>query len=945
METLINTLVRFIGMSARGKASASAFSQVVGVVVRTVRSLAGGITALISMALGPLGSALGDIGGFFMNTMKNAIGFDLSINGLLEEAERARSFFSELRDELNFYSSATGSTTNAVNILMEATGKSLATHQALKQTFSSMVDAGADSDEFIKDMLPTLGEFELKTGLAANQFGLLSTKFQQMLSEKKGIGKDIKALQKAMIGTGLKGAQLEQTMQGLTEVTEKLAFATRGATLDIKELGNNYSATVAVFKAFGISAQSTTNFINNLLDPENMEKNMLLMSKMSISYEEFNEMLNSGRGQEKFFDKILSNVGKVGREAANIEDAATRYRYLKDTLNLPPEIANKLMKVPPNKMQSELRKIKKEMEEAEKKDKWRKDLKAKEEKYEEEMRFLRMQMVQPLVDLITGNRRTMMDFLKAIKPVIKGLAEMLKTFMMPLDNWFSGFSDDLAELTKNFKYYNQETKNKKITDFIRKQIPLLWQAISDAFMNLWNSPEMQQIVIPMINIIGTAVKASLIYVKELVLNDDANINDIYKDIEKKRKQKSRKEWGLDDYGNIAKDIIDQDTKTTREFMEYMEYSMNNSGKISQDKIDEIDKVYQEYEQAIISYRKAKGEEDIAEANKQAKLIEENRTKLYKTIKDKQLQDLAAGRADSKEMLNKMADSFINTYKNEEEKGFAQLKTNLGLSTPEKLNENAFQAPKINKTVSQATDLNAGKISAMPQTSENDIKKIAEAIMADPKLKEYILTSVISGTKLRINTLNNELMAINYSIDDTKKSSNKLVETINNLEKNSVVGILTNWGKLLFGEQEDSIKMLLSSINMNITSINLTNKKSGTINASGGKYNFTELENFSSYAKKGSSVLGRSTSLIDAASGSTVKNVQSKQALYLKSIANSTFDSATLLKYVGKNLIFTNTGLAVTIGNKTAKLYTLDGKEATIASGSGATNIYGLGETE
>ena len=254
-----------------------------------------------------------------------------------------------------------------MGLLLDATGKSKAGLQTLKGAFEGLVNAGVDTDDAIKDMLPTLGDFEVKTGVAASQFALLTGKFQQMFNEKKGITNDIKKLQEAMIGTGLKGSQLEQTMQGLTEVSEKLAFATNGDTLQIKKLGVEYSKTVATFKAFGVSAQTTTTFLNGMLDPENVEKNMLLMNKLGISYGDFNDMLNSGKGQEKFFDKILNNIGDVAKEASGIQDASTRYKYLKDTLNLPPEIANKLMKVAPHRMQSELRRIKKEMEEAEKK--------------------------------------------------------------------------------------------------------------------------------------------------------------------------------------------------------------------------------------------------------------------------------------------------------------------------------------------------------------------------------------------------------------------------------------------------------------------------------------------------------------------------------------------------------------------------------------------------
>lgn len=906
MGSLVNTLIRFVNMSARGKASASAFSQAVGVVVRTVRSLSGGIVGLISMALGPLGSALSDVAGFFANTIKNAIGFDLSISGLLDEAEKARQFFSELRDELAFYSSATGSTTNATNILMGATAKSLATHQALLQTFSSMVDAGADSDEFIKDMLPTLGEFELKTGLAGNQFGLLATKFQQMLSEKKGIGKDIKALQKAMIGTGLKGAQLEQTMQGLTEATEKLAFATNGASLDIKQLGVNYSSTVAVFKAFGISAQTTSNFINNLLDPENMEKNMLLMNKLSISYEEFNEMLNSGKGQDRFFDKILNNVGKVGREAANIEDAATRYRYLKDTLNLPPEIANKLMKVSPNKMQSELRKIKREMEEAEKKDKWRKDLKAKEEKYEEEMRFLRMQMVAPLVELIQENRTTIRNFMSAIKPVIQGLAEMLKTFMIPLDNWFNEFSVDLEKITSTFKNFSKEDKAKAISELIEKHVPAFFDAFSTAFKNLWYSEGMQDVIRPLGEAMGKIFKAAILYTKKIIMGDTITFSDAQKEVEENEKTDREEKWMGEDRdlnsfqrkigadmgelsgGKISK-LLEETEKRKKHAFTY------DQKKMVEEKEEKLKQSNKKLKEDLEAYRiaKASGDEKLAE-------------KLQKTIKENTFQNIENARDLEQTMEDYYAANNSMYQRNSDlNQNYEELRKRAEKRLSDELeidvNEESIPKPSLpNANLSQASQKTADDI--VKKIDTTNIKEIANMIMANPELKQYIGGIILTEAANKLNSLSSVLNSQKEKSDYLDAEIKKLNENVNNFEKNTTVGILTSWESKFFGKDEKSMLQTLLRIKTNLSDINVELKRKNSANAVSNDFN--------SIKNLGSSVTGKRSKLVENASKDSVKDMQVKKTLFLKSIADSTYDSAVILKYVGENLIFTDKGLAV-----------------------------------
>ena len=60
----------------------------------------------------------------------------------------------------------------------------------------------------------------------------------------------------------------------------------------------------------------------------------------------------------------------------------------------------------------------------------------------------------------------------------------------------------------------------------------------------------------------------------------------------------------------------------------------------------------------------------------------------------------------------------------------------------------------------------------------------------------------------------------------------------------------------------------------------------------------------------------------AAISTGVKSLQVKQILFLKSIADATYDSAVILRYIGKNLTFTPAGLAVA-SNKYSTLNSYD----------------------
>jgi hypothetical protein len=899
-QGLIQGLNNFIKTGHNASGTASIFSKVLsGTALIMTESIE--LSEALSDALKEgLTSAMDGVVEYFGKMMKEAIGFDLSLEGMLDQAEKTRKYFSELADEMNFYSSSTGSTTKAMGMLLKATSKSTAGIQTLRGAFSSMVDAGADSDEFISDMLPLLGDFETKTGIGAQQFATMSTKFQQMFGEKKGITKDIQDLQKALIGTGLKGAQLEQTMQGLTEAAEKLAFTTQGATLNIKELSKSYGKTTAVFKAFGISAQTTSSFLNGLVDPENIEKNMLLMNKMGISYQEFNEMLNSGQGQDKFFDKILNNVGKVAQEANMIQDAGTRYKYLKDTLGLPPEIANKLMKVTPSRMQSELRKIKREMEDAEKRDKWRKELKAREEKYEESMNFLRMQMVAPLVSIINKNRDSIRKFMQNLTPLVELLATKLVKILEPLANWFSDFVDDIKKLSSGEMSFSA---------FVKIHMEKFLNSFGDTIKGILNDPEFRKIG-PMIidgilegikmyqagktNVSNQLTNMALDAAGDALVESDSLITktlgysikagNVYT-------KSVNKFFGA--IGNYAEDYLAEDIKnasklyipeTGRAEAADWSFRSNELGNISSMGLQTSDK------DSWFDNTVADAVSDLKDAATQGKGNE------------------------VREKLKSLNDALMLKNKGNEKQVFAYMsslsnKLLTGVNPDDPNAPNTVSPQQVNAIQSGVNNIIQTNQEAAQATADLANKKLSEAEVAAAvqKLmsnKEFVAAVTASLSKEKddkINALDKQIMALTNSEAQLKKE-------FENLKKESVPAILKQWEQFLFGNNNNSILNVLVQSRDILTENNEILKKS---RGSSGRPGQTDIAAFDTAVGSNPNITG--SSLIKNAMSNNVKSLQVKQTMFLKSIADATLDSAQVLRYIGKNLIFTPSGLGVNTG--------------------------------
>jgi hypothetical protein len=906
LQGLIGQMNDFLDRASQGGGRSYFFAQSLRLITGAAQGLLGTMAQLTTVMSNQLAESFSEVSGYFQKLITDAIDFDLSITGLLQQAERTRKFYSELADEMNFFSSSTGSTTQAMGMLMRATSKSAVGYQTLKNAFNSMVDAGADSKQFIEDMLPLLGDFEVKTGVGIQQFATMSTKFEQMFGEKKGITKDIQDLQKALIGTGLKGSQLEQTMQGLTEAAEKLGFATQGATLNIKELSKSYGQTAAVFKAFGINTQTTSNFLNGLVDPENIEKNMLLMNKMGVSYQEFNDMLNSGQGQDKFFDKIINNVGKVAQEANLIQDASTRYKYLKDTLGLPPEIANKLMKVTPSRMQAELRKIKREMEEAEKKEKWRKELKQREEKYEEAMMFLRMEMVAPLVGLITRNRGAIMRIMRSLVPVFQLISEKLAQFLDPFSEWLEKIAGGV-DLVMSRKLNIGEFIDFVMTDFMKN----FGDSLKALFDEGWFAGLGEDITSGFLSgaskalgqyytdLLPETVQQGIEMTKNLVGRTGSDTAESALGLATSEQQ--MKMSGLRRIGIIAnqkrvRDIIEKESKGVNQ----------NATNLTDDRFKfsaDSQRAFNQLNERIKEGNVTNTINDILLLKQ--RLLEQNEKNKGGQEGEKQIQ----------EYIDRIEKNLLGT---ESTKTMNSTNQTIETYMKNKLNnKKGIKTPVVKFNKEATSDIQT--ITNSSTLSNDEVQAAVGRLMNDQGFMATVSSALVSVKDKRINELETQ-------VNTFLKTEKALREEFDALKNESTNGILIKWQDEFFGDKEDSIRNILLRMDDSLSSDEKNKKilgKNMTVGNEIGILNNIVKNKSSSLT---ASIAGSSDLLQSAGS---VRNLQVRQSIYLKSIAESTLDSAKYLKFIGTNLVFTEKGLAVAPNYlSNAKLMTLSGKPLT-----------------
>lgn len=206
----------------------------------------------------------GSIAGFFANLVRDTINLDNEMTKLSWQMGKGKDGIKELK--------------GAVNGLQKETGASYESAVKLVSTLAEEKYVGN-----IQEAAAGISLFSRATGVAEDS----ALQLTNTLSKGAGLSdKSINAMYAGMIKVQQSVGISKNGMSALTgaitsAATSMAAMGKSGA--DIQKVTNNMTALVGSLEKVGISAQTSAQMIENMLDPDKIEDNIMLYSQLGIS--------------------------------------------------------------------------------------------------------------------------------------------------------------------------------------------------------------------------------------------------------------------------------------------------------------------------------------------------------------------------------------------------------------------------------------------------------------------------------------------------------------------------------------------------------------------------------------------------------------------------------------------------------------------------------------
>lgn len=351
-----------------------------------------------------------------------------------------------LADSLRELSTDTGNTSKAVGTLYAAWGNSLGNMQQLESAMHSLNNAGIPLGKQFTELTSLMGDLDQMTGISADSWGHFTG---SLAFNFKATTQDIRDITSAVISSGLKGQQMQVVMESISKAVEHVGYSAKDSKEMVKALAQSISASVGVFQKLGISAQSATQFLDKMIDPNEFQNNAQLFARLGISADDFFKSMESGQGSMDLMNKMMTNLPDLANKLSSIQNPFQRFNIAKQ-MGLPMEMVSKLAGKTRDEiqemMQTQMQKAK--SDEALKKKK--EEAKASQARFNEMLEMLKMQALAPIVALVSKHLPTFIKILTSLANLANSFFTMLSPLLDKLATGLGEIASYLVEGANKF---------------------------------------------------------------------------------------------------------------------------------------------------------------------------------------------------------------------------------------------------------------------------------------------------------------------------------------------------------------------------------------------------------------------------------------------------------------------------------------------------------------
>lgn len=444
------------------------------------------------------------------------IGLHFGIGNIVHESHRANMETVDWLKNLAQLSNTTGDASGALGQMFEIFSMSKGSLATIQQNMLSLGAQGIKPTiSGFKELVAMVTNISIATGIGAESFssfsGILVRNWQYGVKATFEMTSSLIAMQKAFDSTA---NEIELTMKTTGDSIEKMASFFDDGVKSAKSLTKGVAMTVGVLTKLGVSAQKANEFVGNLLDPEKMSENIVLFSRMGISYGEMMDMMSSSNSKDLVFDKLLQNLPVVAQQIQSIANPMARMNFAK-SIGLPMEIAQKMSKA----TTQDIQKLMLDYKQASEKDK---ALKEKQEKmafesqrFEDTLHMFKRDALGPMMEWVNANYKDFMSIAQIafsiFKKYVGGLVDffnLVEEKMKPAFDAFkggAGFDVFMSKLVDGLLGVAGQIFV-KVGSFLINNIPVVATNIFKTWLLLWKEH-------PLLTSVATLIGVMKVYSK------------------------------------------------------------------------------------------------------------------------------------------------------------------------------------------------------------------------------------------------------------------------------------------------------------------------------------------------------------------------------------------------------------------------------------------------